>query len=249
MRIEGRSISPGHAEGKLLLLREPFSFLGGVDPRTGRLTVEGDDRDLGGAVMAFPHGKGSTVGSYVMVDMRSHGVQPAAIINLEAEPIVTTGAVMSGIAMVDRVDLDLLNDGDLVRVDGDRGIVELPKIQEEHVVVGILRSGEKVLLLKGKPIGSDTDHWAGISGHVQEGEEPEEAAARRMREEVGVVPPLSSRGEKVMVRVSDRVWVIHPFIFDVEETIDLDSEHAWVDIRRAGELVTTPVFERVLRSL
>jgi predicted aconitase with swiveling domain len=42
-------------------------------------------------VFAFPRGKGSTVGSYVLLEMKRQGTLPAAIINSMAEPIVATG--------------------------------------------------------------------------------------------------------------------------------------------------------------
>jgi hypothetical protein len=47
-------------------------------------------------------------------------------VNIEAEPIVAVGAIISGIPMIDKVDekiFDLLEDGDVVEVDGDRGIL------------------------------------------------------------------------------------------------------------------------------
>ena len=66
MKIQGRTISPGKAEGRVLKLTEPLSFLGGVDGSTGELRV-GDGGNVAGRVLVFPKGKGSTVGSFVML--------------------------------------------------------------------------------------------------------------------------------------------------------------------------------------
>ena len=124
MKIQGRTISPGKAEGRVLKLTEPLSFLGGVDGSTGELRV-GDGGNVAGRVLVFPKGKGSTVGSFVMYDLMVHGRQPAAVINESAETIVATGAVISSIPMVDQIPMDALEDGDLVRVDADTGEIEI----------------------------------------------------------------------------------------------------------------------------
>jgi predicted aconitase with swiveling domain len=126
IRMEGRSISRGVASGKALVLASNLSFLGGVDPTTGRVK----DRETGAynrtvrnRVLVFPSGKGSTVGSYVIYGLRANGKAPAAIINQETETIVATGAILSKIPLVDRVDVHRIKTGDKVLVDGDKGVV------------------------------------------------------------------------------------------------------------------------------
>ena len=52
-------------------------------------------------VLFIPGGKGSTVGSYVIFQMMKNNTAPKAIICLNAEPIIATGAIMSDIPMVD----------------------------------------------------------------------------------------------------------------------------------------------------
>ena len=77
-------------------------------------------------VLFIPGGKGSTVGSYVIFQMMKNSTAPNAIICLNAEPIIATGAIMSDIPMVDSPSetKDLTN-GTLVEVDGDAGTIEL----------------------------------------------------------------------------------------------------------------------------
>jgi predicted aconitase with swiveling domain len=82
--------------------------------------------DIAGRVLAFPYGKGSTVGSYVLYALSRNGHAPAAIINTEAEAIIATGAIIGGIPMIDRptIPITQLVNGTLVTVDGDSGGIE-----------------------------------------------------------------------------------------------------------------------------
>ena len=124
--ITGRSISGGKGSGRLLVSPEPISFLSGVDPETGMVVEKGhplEGTSVAGTVLAFPYGKGSTVGSYVIYALSRNGHAPAAIVNTEAESIIATGAIIGNIPMIDRPDvsLDRLKTGTRVSVDGDCG--------------------------------------------------------------------------------------------------------------------------------
>ncbi len=104
----------------------PLSFLSGVNPDTGIIVETGHPlrgERIQGKVLAFPHGKGSTVGSYILYALKMNGLAPAALINEEAEPIVALGAIMAGIPMVDHPEVPLhrMIPGTLVTVDGNRG--------------------------------------------------------------------------------------------------------------------------------
>ena len=129
LHIVARSISRGVGTGELLVSPAPISFLSGVDPETGIIVEKGHPlygKCIAGKVLAFPFGKGSTVGSYVLYALSRNGHAPAAIINEEAEPIIVTGAIIAKIPMVDRITVPLnrLKDGVRVTVDGDRGELE-----------------------------------------------------------------------------------------------------------------------------
>jgi predicted aconitase with swiveling domain len=129
MMIKARGISKGNASGEALISKEAIGFLGGVDPKTGMVIEKGhplEGKCVAGKVLIFPNGKGSTVGSYVMLQLAKNGKAPAAIINISAEPIIAVGAIISGIPMVDRPEKDIyksLRDGQKVTVDGERGRV------------------------------------------------------------------------------------------------------------------------------
>ena len=133
IKLKGRTISRGCATGEVLLSRDPISFLGSVDPKTGVIIEENHvlvGKSIKDKVLIFPHGKGSTVGSYVMYQLKKNGAAPAAIINLETEPIVAVGAIISEIPLVDMLEkspYEVLNNGDLVLVNGSKGFIELIK--------------------------------------------------------------------------------------------------------------------------
>lgn len=129
--VRGRRISGGVAEGIALVSNEPISFFGGVDPDTGIVIEKG--HELEGAVvkdkvLVFPYGKGSTVGSYTLYRMKKNGVAPKAIVNVESEPIVAVGAIISDIPSIDKLEsnpLALLRNGMKLRVNADESTVEI----------------------------------------------------------------------------------------------------------------------------
>jgi predicted aconitase with swiveling domain len=129
LHISGRGIAKGRASGPLLVSPAPISFLGGVDPATGVVIEKGhplQGTSITGTVLAFPYGKGSTVGSYVIYALSRNGHAPKAIVNTEAEAIIATGAIIGGIPMIDRISvpLDRLKSGTSVTVDGSTGAME-----------------------------------------------------------------------------------------------------------------------------
>ena len=125
--MKGRTISPGKAEGEALVSREPLSFYGGIDPKTGVVIEKGHElegRCVKDKILVFPCGKGSTVGSYVIYGLKKNGVAPAAIINKETETVVATGAILAGIPCVDEIDIEWIKTGDRLKVDADEATVE-----------------------------------------------------------------------------------------------------------------------------
>jgi predicted aconitase with swiveling domain len=129
LHISGRAISRGRGTGRLLVSPVPISFLSGVDPETGIIVEKGHPLQgtcIAGRILAFPYGKGSTVGSYVLYALSRNGHAPAAIINTEAEAIIATGAIIGRIPMIDRITIPLarLKDAVPVTVDGDHGEME-----------------------------------------------------------------------------------------------------------------------------
>jgi predicted aconitase with swiveling domain len=124
--FRGRRISKGQGHGPLLVSPAPLSFLSGVDPASGIIVEKGHPLQgecISEKVLAFPFGKGSTVGSYVLYALSQNGHAPAAIINTDAEPIIATGAIIGGIPMIDHLDIPInrLKSGVYAEVNGDTG--------------------------------------------------------------------------------------------------------------------------------
>jgi uncharacterized protein len=121
MTFTGRVIRSGRGEGPALVSPAAIGFLGGVDPDTGIVLEAGhplQGRSIKGAVLVFPTGKGSTVGSYTILRLSRSGAAPVAIVNENSEAIVAVGAIIGDIPMVDQVDISQIRDGDWVVVDG-----------------------------------------------------------------------------------------------------------------------------------
>lgn len=256
MIVNGRTISSGKAEGKVLKLEEPLSFLGGVDGATGDLRV-GAGGNVAGRVLVFPRGKGSTVGSFVMYDLMVHGKAPAAVINESAETIVATGAVISSIPMVDSVpSISIFEDGDDVVVDADAGTVEIKGLEMRSVVSSVILSEGRILMLK-RPDGcrSFPGRWSLVSGKIEHGESPVEAARREIMEETQInVANPDEVLKPIYVREGSTLWKVHPFLYRLgsAEPVLNDENVAfdWVDPKDVGGRVTvTAVPETVARLL
>jgi hypothetical protein len=121
LKLKGRAIFEGRAEGEALVSSAPLSFYGGVNPDTGEIVERGSElagQSVKGKVLVFPYGKGSTVGSYILYRLAKNGVAPSAIVNAKCETIVAVGAIISEIPCVDEVDVGKIKQGAMVRVDG-----------------------------------------------------------------------------------------------------------------------------------
>ena len=121
MKLSGRIIYHGKAEGDALVTSQPISFYGGVDPDSGRVIERGHELQgefVKGRVLVFPFGKGSTVGSYIMYRLSKRGVAPSAIINERCETIVAVGAIISGIPCVDCIDISRIRPNARIQVSG-----------------------------------------------------------------------------------------------------------------------------------
>jgi predicted aconitase with swiveling domain len=130
LTFKGRRIVEGTRTAEALVSAKPISFLGGVDPADGKIVEK--KHDLCGTcikdkVLVFPHGHGSTVGSYVMYSLAKKGLGPAAIINQTADPVVVVGAIIADIPMIDQVDIGKFRTGDTVEVNGCKGVARILK--------------------------------------------------------------------------------------------------------------------------
>jgi len=131
--LTGRGIVGGVAEGEALVTRETISGWGGVNPMTGEVIETRHElrgQSFAGRILVFPGAKGSSGWSAMFHTARLAGVAPRAMVFNEMTAKVALGAVVMRIPTVtelDRDPLDVIETGDHVRVDGDRGIIEIWK--------------------------------------------------------------------------------------------------------------------------
>jgi predicted aconitase with swiveling domain len=95
---EARPLVTGFAEGPALVLEEPLSFWGGVDPSTGDvIDVHHPQRgaNVAGRVLVMASGRGSSSSPSVLAEAIRAGTAPSAIVLLEPDPIVALGAIVA----------------------------------------------------------------------------------------------------------------------------------------------------------
>ncbi|MBN1389045.1 MAG: DUF126 domain-containing protein [Candidatus Thermoplasmatota archaeon] len=125
-----RGVGSSTVEGEALVLKCPISFLGDVDPSTGMLEKDGVLTNVKGRVLFFREGAGSTVGSYVIYNLKLNGSAPIAMVMLKADAIISIGCILADIPLVHRVALDdwgRVETGDHVMVDPSSGEVSVWK--------------------------------------------------------------------------------------------------------------------------
>jgi predicted aconitase with swiveling domain len=128
MKLKGRKIYKGVAEGEAIVTKDGISFYGGVDPDTGKVVEVGHElegQSITGKILVFPTGKGSTVGSYTLYRMKKNNTAPAAIVNKQIDTIIAVGCIISEIPCVDKIDVNEIKNGQKMVVNGSEGTVEV----------------------------------------------------------------------------------------------------------------------------
>lgn len=134
IELKGRKVLEGYVEGEALVTKEPISFMGSINPKTGYVIEKGHELEgkcLKGKVLVFPCSKGSTGGSYMLYEVVKNGVGPIGIINQDAESIVVIGAIVADLPMVDRIDISQIRSGDHIELDATHGIIHVMRKSEE----------------------------------------------------------------------------------------------------------------------
>lgn len=131
--LYGRCVVPGMAEGEALVTRDAISGWGGIDSRTGSIVETRHELrgvSFAGKVLVFPGAKGSSGWSNAFHLTRSLGVAPAAMLFNDMSTKLALGAVVTRAPAMTDFDRDpcaCIETGDWVKVDADRGLVEIRK--------------------------------------------------------------------------------------------------------------------------
>jgi predicted aconitase with swiveling domain len=138
--LKGHKGIGGVAEGEALVSQDAISYMsdaGGVfdTPMTAKVTnkislPELYGQSLADKVLVFPTGKGGIFSSALIMGLVKNGLGPKAIINIKTHPVFALASILTGIPTVDSLDknpLDVIKTGDRVKVDAEKGIVEVTK--------------------------------------------------------------------------------------------------------------------------
>ena len=96
--LRGRCLVDGAAAGPVLFTDTGLSFWGGVDPATGEVIDRHhplSGRNVAGAVLAMPQGRGSCSGSAVMLELIMNGRAPAALVFETPDDILALGVIVA----------------------------------------------------------------------------------------------------------------------------------------------------------
>lgn len=135
--MKGRKVIGGVAEGEALVSEMPLMGWGNVDPKCGFVTERNHPLykiPFTGKVLVFPEPRGS--GGFVSYGRtRYFGTNPAAFIYRKGMALTVFAAMVANVPTVTDFDcdpLEVIETGDFVRVDGDKGIVEIEKIRRDN---------------------------------------------------------------------------------------------------------------------
>ena len=130
-------VSQGISQGDALVTKQPICLYDSLDPKSGRIINRRHDlygKNVSGKILIFPRGIGSSTSAATILEASRCNKVPKAIVNLETEPIIAVGAILSGkmygrtIPIVHRPErnpADLIKTYDLIRVDANHGLIEL----------------------------------------------------------------------------------------------------------------------------
>jgi uncharacterized protein len=110
-------------EGEALVSPEGFSARYDLDRTTGVISRESHPlygRSIAGKVLVCPVAKGGFATSWALLDLKSRGLAPVAMLFSWANPVMVQGAVLAGVALMDQLSPDatrVIQTGDRVRVD------------------------------------------------------------------------------------------------------------------------------------
>jgi predicted aconitase with swiveling domain len=139
IEMAGRALAHGRAEGPALVLSEPLSFWGGVDPGSGLIIDMRHQQagaDVSGTILFMPSGRGSSSSSAVLAEAIRAGRAPAGIVLIEPDGILAVGAMVASLLYDASHPVVVLDERDHRKVlTGVRVSVEAPAGSAARVLV------------------------------------------------------------------------------------------------------------------
>jgi len=129
--IKGRTIMKGDVQAEAIVAKTPLSFLY-VDSKGAVLDKTQDlyGQVIKDKILVVPTLKGSSMQELSLAALVQSGRAPKGIIALEADARLITAALFCEIPTMDKLEknpLEAISTGDLVRINADKGIVEVQK--------------------------------------------------------------------------------------------------------------------------
>jgi 8-oxo-dGTP pyrophosphatase MutT (NUDIX family) len=133
-------------------------------------------------------------------------------------------------------------------------------MRSTKIVTSFIKDNEKLLILKrSDKVKSMKGLWAGISGIIENNEEPLSRAKIEIFEEVGITEDritLVKASEEMKIhspQYKNHEWEIFPFLFESNKpTIKLNWENSdfkWINIEELENHETVPSLQKVLFNL
>ncbi len=135
--MRGRPLVPGQAFGTALVSREPLSFWGGYDHRTGEIIDRRHPlagQNAAGRVLVLPYARGSSTTTAVLLEALRAGTAPMAILTTAADTFFALAAIVADemyrrsfpVVIVQEADAVALQTGMHLRIDLDGTIMMEP---------------------------------------------------------------------------------------------------------------------------
>ena len=123
-----RSFGETTVEGEAVVTDTPITLLGFVDHTNGKVVEKShplNGQIIKDKIFVFPKGVGSTVGPYVLLNLREYNNTPLAIINRESDQGTVSGCSVARIPLAYKVDISKIQSGNWVKVELKNGIAKI----------------------------------------------------------------------------------------------------------------------------
>ena len=133
-------------------------------------------------------------------------------------------------------------------------------MRSTKIVTSFIKNKSKLLILKrSNKVKTMKGLWAGISGIIENNEEPLKRAKIEIFEETGIIEEeitlvKDTKSMKInSPQYENHEWEVFPFLFETDNPIVKlnweNSEFKWINVKELGNYETVPSLEKVLFNL
>ena len=133
-------------------------------------------------------------------------------------------------------------------------------MRSTRIVTSFIKYNDQILILKrSEKVRSMKGLWSGVSGIIENNENPIDRAKIEIFEEVGIKENkinLVKSIEKIKIsspQYENHEWEVFPFLFETKESeIKLNwenSEHKWINVNELKNYETVPSLDKILFNL